>query len=97
MKLPEFKVEIVPLSAAAQRLVGFEWADAQVGSRSKIGGEPDTLQVSQAPACEGCDQPMTFFSQLDSIGDGLVFADVGMLLTYVCFDCDEATSFVNSG
>ncbi|WP_350184161.1 hypothetical protein [Roseibium album] len=40
---------------------------------------------------------MSFFSQIDSIGDELSFADVGILYTFVCFGCFEAESVIQSG
>tara|TARA_R100000750_G_C2308851_1_gene81697 strand:+ start:391 stop:684 length:294 start_codon:yes stop_codon:yes gene_type:complete len=97
MKVPEYKVEIIPTSDEAEREMGFEWADESIGTRSKIGGTPDFMQEGDFPICTTCGEAMDFFSQIDSIGDNIVFADVGMLYTFVCFDCFEAISFVQSG
>jgi hypothetical protein len=36
--------------------------------------------------CPDCRQPMTFYGQLDSIGDDLVLADCGLVYVFVCFD-----------
>ena len=40
---------------------------------------------------------MSFYGQLDSIGDEYDIADCGMLYVFLCFDCFEATAFVHSG
>ena len=37
---------------------------------------------------------MTFYGQLDSISDEIVLADVGLVFVFVCFDCGEATAFI---
>ena len=40
---------------------------------------------------------MTFYGQLDSIGDDFVLADAGVVEVFVCFDCFEAAARVSSG
>ncbi|MBG6143025.1 MAG: hypothetical protein RIE06_29125 [Roseibium album] len=97
MKIPEYKIELVPRSDQAERSQGFAWADPEIGTRSKIGGEPDFIQGQEIPSCPGCGNRMSFFSQIDSIGDELSFADVGILYTFVCFGCFEAESVIQSG
>ena len=32
---------------------------------------------------------MTFYGQLDSIGDDYALADVGVIVVFFCFDCNE--------
>lgn len=39
---------------------------------------------------------MTFYGQLDSIGDEYVLADCGMIYVFVCFDCFTTKSFIHS-
>jgi hypothetical protein len=39
---------------------------------------------------------MTFYGQLDSIGDDFALADVGVVQVFVCFDCFEATAQIAS-
>ncbi len=95
--LPEFKIHLEPMSDEASQLMGFEWAGANVGQRSKIGGDPSFVQGPHVPRCPSCDRVMTFYAQLDSIGDRLCFADVGLLYVFVCFDCYETTSYIQSG
>ncbi len=96
MTLPEFKITLTPVSEEAKQKMGFKWADADVGTRSKFGGVPDLTHERPCPICPSCDAEMTFVSQLDSVGDDLEFADVGLLFTYLCFDCFEAVSFIES-
>ncbi|MEA2311420.1 MAG: hypothetical protein QOE28_1388 [Solirubrobacteraceae bacterium] len=40
---------------------------------------------------------MTFYGQLDSIGDDFALADAGVVEVFVCFDCFEAAARVSSG
>ena len=39
---------------------------------------------------------MTFYGQLDSIGDDFALADAGVVLVFVCFNCFEAAALVAS-
>lgn len=39
---------------------------------------------------------MTFYGQLDSVGDDFALADVGVVMVFVCFDCFEAAALVDS-
>ncbi len=40
---------------------------------------------------------MTFYGQLDSVGDTICLADVGMIYIFVCFDCFTTRSVLQSG
>jgi hypothetical protein len=40
---------------------------------------------------------MKFYGQLDSIGDDVTLADVGMIYVFVCFDCFTTRSVLQSG
>ena len=40
---------------------------------------------------------MTFYAQLDSINDEYNLADVGLIYVFVCFDCFETRSVLQSG
>ncbi len=97
MDIPEFKLELVPLSDEAEKVMGFQWADPDVGTRSKLGGQPEGISAEDAPVCPSCSETMTFLCQIDSVGDDLVFADVGIVYVYICFGCFEAKAFVNGG
>jgi hypothetical protein len=95
--LPEFRLSAAPVDDAAAEAMGFRWADAEVGQRHKIGGVPDPSHSNEAPTCTSCESAMSFYGQLDSIGDGLVLADCGLVQVFVCFDCFTASAFVQSG
>ena len=85
----------------------------KLGIRSKLGGEPDWEQVDEVPSCEACEQPMTFIAQIDSVehdadhnphaidclsdDQQYMFADVGMIYVFMCFDCMETKSVLQSG
>jgi hypothetical protein len=84
--LPEIPLRLTPESAEATAAVGFKWAGGDIGRRSKIGGAPDWIQPPEVPRC-GCGQEMTFYAQIDSVGDDLILADCGMIYVFVCFDC----------
>ena len=97
MSWPEYKVVLTPLTDEAQEKMGFKWADPHIGTRSKVGGSPDFLQDHEVQVCPSCGTEMTFIAQIDSIGDEMTFADVGMLYVFVCFDCFKTSAFVQSG
>lgn len=96
-ELPEYRLEAQPTTDEARRVKGFKWADPEVGNRHKIGGKPDFQQKATTPVCPSCGDEMTFYGQLDSIGDQLVLADCGLVYVFICFDCYESVSFVQSG
>lgn len=78
-------------------MIGFEFAGDGVGRRHKLGGVPDWVQSAEAPTCPDCHALMTFYGQLDSVGDSICLADVGMIYVFVCFDCFTTTSLLQSG
>ena len=39
---------------------------------------------------------MSFYGQLDSIGDSYDLADCGIILVFVCFDCFETRSILHA-
>jgi hypothetical protein len=39
---------------------------------------------------------MTFHAQIDSINDEIALADCGMIYVFVCFDCFETKSLLQS-
>ena len=93
--VPEIPLLLAPQSPDAHSAVGFRLAGGDIGSRSKLGGEPSWLQDPDVPACS-CGEPMTFYGQLDSIGDDLVLADCGLIYVFVCFGCFETKSVLQS-
>ncbi len=96
-QIPSFRLMPQPLNSEAANLPPFRWAAPEVGKRHKLGGTPDFIQPSEWPTCPGCGAKMTFYGQLDSINDEFCIADVGMIYVFLCFDCYESTSIVQSG
>jgi hypothetical protein len=95
-RIPPFRLDAHPLTPEAEATAGFEWASPDVGTRHRIGGEPDGVPESEYPRCRSCGHPMSFYGQLDSIGDHFALADVGVVHVFVCFDCFEAAARVAS-
>jgi hypothetical protein len=96
-KIPAFRMRVEPLSREAEAILGFEWADNSIGHRHQLGGDPTWLQGDATPTCADCGERMTFYGQLDSIGDDVVLADVGLVYVFVCFNDFEARAIVQSG
>jgi hypothetical protein len=95
--MPEYRLHPEPMDDAARAALGFKWADARVGFRHKLGGVPEFQQKVAHPNCPSCSEPMTFYGQIDSIGDDYCLADCGMVFVFVCLDCFESTSLIQSG
>jgi hypothetical protein len=96
-EIPPFRLVPEPLNAAAAELPPFEWADPEVGTRHRLGGQPDALQGEVIhPRCPHCREPMSFYGQLDSINDDFCIADVGLIHVFLCFDCFESIARVVS-
>lgn len=95
--IPPFKLVLEPVGDDARAMQGFKWAPENIGKRHRIGGVPEFLQQSKWPTCSVCQRDMTFYAQLDSIGDDLVIADCGMVYVFICFDCCETASIIQSG
>jgi len=78
-----------------------------LGLRSKLGGEPDWVQLDDTPTCPKCGEPMQFVGQIDSMENNgphkrdreqrFMFGDVGMIYVFYCFDCTESQSIVQCG
>lgn len=73
----------------------FKWAGDDIGKRHRLGGEPDFIQNDTAPVCS-CGKTMSFYAQLDSINDEFILDDCGMIYVFVCFDCLETKSLIQS-
>ncbi len=75
----------------------FSPIDASIGTVvRRIGGEPEDLAEAEFPRCQSCRESMTFYGQLDSIGDDFALADAGVVEVFVCFDCFEAAARISS-
>jgi hypothetical protein len=92
--IPPIRLIPKPLNDAAKKLPKFRWAGKEIGTRHRLGGEPDWIQGEETPECPDCDEPMTFYGQLDSINDEFIIADCGMIYVFFCFDCLEAEAIV---
>jgi len=94
-ELPEIEIVLNPKTSEAVDIIGFQWAGDNIGKRSKIGGSPNWIQNPEWPKCT-CNKKMTFYGQLDSIGDECNIADCGMIYVFLCFDCFETKSIIQS-
>ncbi len=95
--IPPFRLISEPLNDEAKQVQGFRWATDDVGKRHRLGGAPDFLQQPDWPACPSCREQMTFYGQLDSIGDAIAIADCGMIYVFICLNCNETKSIIQSG
>ena len=93
--IPPFKLVPEPLNDEAANLPAFKWADERIGQRHQLGGTPQFAQEREFPECS-CRKKMTFYGQLDSINDEFVLADCGMIYVFVCFDCFETASILQT-
>jgi hypothetical protein len=94
--IPAFKLVPEPVSQEARGLtLGFKWNEAHQ-PRHQLGGTPEHLKEADWPKCpSGCGK-MIFYGQLDSINDDIIIADLGMIQVFLCFDCFETKSIVQS-
>jgi len=93
--IPPFKLIPEPLTEDARLLPPFKWASPDVGKRHRLGGSPEFLQNPEIQACS-CGKDMTFYAQIDSINDEFILADCGLIYVFVCFDCFETKSVLQS-
>ncbi|MBN2894051.1 MAG: hypothetical protein JXL97_19430 [Bacteroidales bacterium] len=95
-KIPPFKLIAEPLNEEAKKLPPFKWADDEIGKRHQLGGKPQFIQNAEIPICPECKKQMTFYGQLDSINDEFIIADCGMIYVFLCFECNESKSIIQS-
>jgi hypothetical protein len=95
-KIPMFQLIAKPMDKEAEALPKFKWALDYVGTRHQLGGTPKFIQQETWPKCPSCSEPMSFYGQLDSINDEFQIADCGMIYIFICFDCNETISIVQS-
>ncbi|HUX80201.1 MAG TPA: hypothetical protein VMW10_10740 [Alphaproteobacteria bacterium] len=94
--IPSFKLIPKPMDEEARSLPKFKWAPDKVGTRHQLGGSPDFIQQESWPKCSSCSVKMSFYGQLDSINDEFQIADCGMIYVFICFDCNETISIIQS-
>ena len=95
MKIPAVPLLPAPDTPESQAIVGFKWAGRPMGARHRIGGDPEWIQDPDVPAC-ACTRPMSFYAQIDSLGDAVCIGDCGMLYVFICWDCLTTKSVLQS-
>ena len=93
--IPAFKLIPEPLTDAARSLPSFKWTGSDIGKRHRLGGKPEFIQSPEIPSCS-CGKDMAFYAQIDSINDEFILADCGLIYVFVCFDCFETKSVLQS-
>ncbi len=86
MEIPKIKLITVAETEEARSAVGYKWNDIS-GTRHHLGGKPENKSVNEYPKCDDCQNTMTFYAQIDSIGDKYDLADCMVIQNYVCFEC----------
>jgi hypothetical protein len=86
MKIPKIKLVVFPETEDAKSVIGYKWNDT-AGTRHYLGGKPDGINENEYPICDDCKNKMSFYAQIDSIGDKYDLADCMVIHNYVCFDC----------
>lgn len=86
MEIPKVKLVTRPETKEAKEIVGYKWNDV-AGTRHFLGGQPDGLKENEYPNCDSCNNVMTFYAQVDSIGDKFDLADCMVIHNFVCMDC----------
>lgn len=94
--IPPFALVPKALNENAKNLPTFKYAGDQIGTRHRLGGNPDFLQDTDWPSCPDCGEKMIFYAQLDSINDEFCLADCGMIYVFVCLECNTVESFMQS-
>lgn len=86
MQIPKIKLIPLPESKEAEEAIGYKWNNV-AGTRHFLGGTPEGVAEANYPKCDECGKAMTFYAQIDSIGDKYDLADCMVIHNYVCFDC----------
>ncbi len=94
-RIPEILLIMSPQTEEAKSIIGFELTK-KAGTSHKLGGGPDWVQGDDTPTCS-CGKVMTFYGQLDCIGDEVSLGDCGMIYVFVCMDCLETKSVLQCG
>lgn len=97
MKLPEYKLELIPVDERAtdfRKFSGHCWKD--LGNRFKIGGDPEFITDNAWPICQLCQSKMTFYAQLDTVSEKIDIADSGLIYIFYCFNCNKVKALVQS-
>ena len=84
-EIPEIPLVMDPQTPEARSMIGFKWTDA--GGAHKLGGRPEWKQEDETPDCLACSKRMTFYGQLDCLGDEVSLGDCGRIYVFVCLEC----------
>lgn len=95
-EIPEIALTMAPKSQEARGIIGFKW-NLTAGRAHKIGGQPDWVQNDETPGCAECFREMTFYGQLDCLGDTVSLGDCGRIFVFVCLDCLTTQSVLQCG
>jgi len=100
--LTEIRIGLRRMSETEIKIVS-DFVPQQAGQRTKLGGNPEWIQRPETPRCAACRQKMTFVAQIDSFDhdrsayqgrNEYMFADVGMIYLFYCFNCIRTKSVV---
>ena len=94
MKIPKIKLTTNPETEDAKNAIGYKWNEIG-GTRHFLGGKPDGINEIDYPKCSNCNNEMTFYAQIDSIGDKYDLADCMVIHNFVCFDCFKVKAILN--
>lgn len=97
--LPAFRLIPEPMDDEARAVTAEprpDWVWEKIGTRHQLGGIPEFVQSDEYPSCKSCGEAMTFYAQLDAINHKYDLADSGLLYVFICFDCFETVSFIQS-
>lgn len=91
MDIPKINLIPKPDNEEAKSAIGYQWNE-KAGTRHFLGGKPDGMEEVEYPKCEDCNKTMTFYAQIDSIGEKYDLADCMVIHNFVCFDCHTVKS-----
>ena len=96
MRIPEIPLVPSPKTVEAKAAVVYQWND-EGGTLHKLGGAPDELEPQEYPHCDDTTcknngETLTFYAQIDSIGDKYDLADMMLIHVFVCFGCFNVKS-----
>lgn len=94
MEIPKIKLVPKPETDEGKSVIGYKYNDV-AGTRHFLGGKSEELNEEDYPRCEDCNKQMTFYSQIDPIGDQYDLADCMVIHTFICFDCLKVKSELN--
>jgi len=87
VEIPRIDLAPTPQTPEAAAAIGFQSAPPWAGRRHRIGGTPTGMRAADYPVCRSCQAQMSFYGQLDSVGDQVCIADCFAVAVFICFDC----------